>query len=102
MHNVYAHGHGEGRPSRGCRELAPEQRPFLLTRAGFAGIQRYAAVWTGDNSSHWAHLELSIPMLMGLGLSGVAFTGVDIPGFIGRAERGAARALDAGWARSIR
>ena len=68
----------------GFRRHAPHRRPFLLTRAGYAGIQRYAAAWTGDNSSHWEHLELSMPMLMGLGLSGVAFTGVDIPGFIGR------------------
>ncbi len=63
--------------------LRPDRRPFVLTRAGFAGIQRYSAVWTGDNSSYWAHLESSITMLLGLGLSGVAFTGADIPGFAG-------------------
>ncbi len=83
VHNVY----GMGMVKAGfeaLRRLVPERRPFLLTRAGYAGIQRYAAAWTGDNSSHWEHLELSIPMLVGLGLSGVAFTGVDIPGFIGR------------------
>lgn len=83
VHNVYGLGMAMG-AYEGLRELAPERRPYLLTRAGFAGIQRYAAVWTGDNSSHWTHLETSIPMLVGLGLSGVAFTGVDIPGFIGR------------------
>ncbi len=83
VHNVYGLCMARG-TYEGLRELAPGRRPFILTRAGFAGIQRYAAVWTGDNSSHWAHLETSIPMLVGLGLSGVAFTGVDIPGFIGR------------------
>ena len=62
------------------------KRGFVLTRAGFAGIQRYSAVWTGDNSSYWEHLALSIPMLLGLGLSGVAFTGADIPGFAANAN----------------
>ncbi|MFN3266150.1 MAG: glycoside hydrolase family 31 protein [Deinococcales bacterium] len=62
------------------------KRGFVLTRAGFAGIQRYSAVWTGDNSSYWEHLALSIPMLLGLGLSGVAFTGADIPGFAAHAS----------------
>jgi alpha-glucosidase len=61
----------------------PDQRPFILTRAGFAGIQRYAAVWTGDNVASWEHLELGIRMLIGLGLSGVPFVGADVGGFIG-------------------
>ncbi|MCI0670097.1 MAG: glycoside hydrolase family 31 protein [Myxococcaceae bacterium] len=84
VHNAYALGMANG-TFEALRQLAPERRPFLLTRAGYAGIQRYAAVWTGDNSSWWTHLEASIPMLLGLGLSGVSFTGVDIPGFLGRA-----------------
>ncbi|HLL01495.1 MAG TPA: TIM-barrel domain-containing protein [Myxococcaceae bacterium] len=83
VHNVYGMGMVKA-GFEGFRRLEPERRPFLLTRAGYAGIQRYAAVWTGDNSSHWEHLELSMPMLVGLGLSGVGFTGVDIPGFIGK------------------
>ncbi len=62
------------------------KRGFVLTRAGFAGIQRYSAVWTGDNSSYWEHLAFSIPMILGLGLSGVAFTGADIPGFAANAN----------------
>ncbi len=61
----------------------PDERPFILTRAGFAGIQRYAAVWTGDNVASWEHLELGIRMLIGLGLSGVPFVGADVGGFIG-------------------
>ncbi len=82
VHNAYGLG-----MARACfdafRRYAPERRPFILTRAGFAGIQRYAAVWTGDNSSTWAHLEQSIPMLLGLSLSGVPFVGADVPGFLG-------------------
>jgi alpha-glucosidase len=63
----------------------PTERSFFLTRAGYAGIQRWSAVWTGDNQSLWEHLEMSIPMLCNLGLSGVAFAGADIGGFAGNA-----------------
>lgn len=84
VHNVY--GLTMCQSTREVLErLAPTKRPFVLTRAGFAGVQRYSAVWTGDNSSYWAHLEQSVAMLLGLGLSGVAFTGADIGGFAGDA-----------------
>ncbi len=59
----------------------PEQRAFVLSRSGHAGIQRHAALWTGDNASRWPHLRESLPMLMNLSLSGVAFCGADIGGF---------------------
>jgi len=59
----------------------PGRRPFLLTRSGHAGIQRSAAVWTGDNRSRWHDLRESIPMLLNLSLSGVPFCGSDIGGF---------------------
>ncbi|AUX22644.1 alpha-glucosidase [Sorangium cellulosum] len=85
VHNVY--GLGMARAAfEGFARHAPDRRPFVLTRAAFAGIQRYAAVWTGDFSSNFTHLEASIAMLLGLGLSGVPFTGADIPGFVGRAS----------------
>lgn len=67
----------------GLREQRPDERPFVLSRSGFAGIQRYAAVWPGDNMSWFEHLRESIPMLLNLGLSGVPFAGVDIGGFGG-------------------
>jgi len=63
------------------RKVRPDERPFVLTRSGYAGIQRYAAVWLGDNKSWFEHLRLSIPMLLNVSLSGVAFCGVDIGGF---------------------
>jgi alpha-glucosidase len=66
-------------------KLRPQERSFVLTRSGYAGIQRYSAVWTGDNRSSWEHLEMSLPMLCNLGLSGVPFVGVDIGGFFGNA-----------------
>jgi len=67
----------------GLRTLDPESRPFVLTRATFAGGQRYAATWTGDNSSSWNHLRLATPMLENLGLSGFAFVGADVGGYAG-------------------
>ncbi|MEJ5999382.1 glycoside hydrolase family 31 protein [Paucibacter soli] len=81
-HNVY--GMQMARASfEGLRRLRPEQRPMVLTRAGFAGVQRYAAVWTGDNSPTWTHLALTIPMLSNLSVSGVPFVGADVGGFMG-------------------
>jgi alpha-glucosidase len=64
----------------------PRIRPFVLTRAGFAGIQRYAANWMGDNVSRWDHLGMSMPMAMGFGISGQPFVGADIGGFAGHAN----------------
>jgi alpha-glucosidase len=67
----------------GYRRIRPDRRPFVLTRSGFAGVQRYAAIWTGDNLAAWNHLRMAVPMLLGLGLSGVPFVGADIGGFFG-------------------
>lgn len=82
IHNLY--GFLEAKATyEGLLSARPQQRPFLLTRSGFAGIGRYAAVWTGDNSSWWEHLDLAIRECLNLSLSGVAFCGPDIGGFIG-------------------
>jgi alpha-glucosidase len=79
-HNVY--GMQMARATfEGLKKLTPEKRPFVLTRAGFAGVQRYSAVWTGDNYASWDHLALSIPMLANLSVSGVPFVGCDVGGF---------------------
>jgi alpha-glucosidase len=67
----------------GLRTLDPDLRPFVLTRATYAGGQRYAATWTGDNSSSWNHLRMATPMLENLGLSGFAFSGADAGGYAG-------------------
>jgi alpha-glucosidase len=67
----------------GLLKITPNQRPFVLTRATYAGGQRYAATWTGDNSSTWNHLRLTTPMLLNLGLSGFGLTGADVGGFAG-------------------
>jgi alpha-glucosidase len=65
----------------GLRKANPDLRPFILSRAGSAGIQRYAAQWLGDNASDWDHLRMSLPMAMAMGISGQPFIGADIPGF---------------------
>jgi alpha-glucosidase len=82
IHNVY--GMENSRATyEGLLKLAPNQRPFVLTRATYAGGQRYAATWTGDNSSTWNHLRLTTPMLLNLGLSGFGMSGADVGGFAG-------------------
>jgi alpha-glucosidase len=82
IHNVY--GLLMSRATyEGLRRLRPDERPFVLTRASFAGGQRYAAMWPGDNISSWEHLRATIPLLTGMGLSGLAFVGSDIGGFAG-------------------
>jgi alpha-glucosidase len=67
----------------GLLTLMPNQRPFVLTRASYAGGQRYAATWTGDNSSTWNHLRLTTPMILNLGMSGFGMSGADVGGFVG-------------------
>ena len=57
------------------------RRFFLLSRSGFAGIQRYSANWTGDIWSTWRHLKASVSMLLNMSLSGLFFIGADIGGF---------------------
>jgi alpha-glucosidase len=61
-------------------------RTFVLTRAAYAGIQRYAALWTGDNVASDEHMMLGVRLVNSLGLSGVPFTGYDVGGFAGEAS----------------
>ena len=72
--------------TQGLRKAMPELRTFVLSRSGFAGIQRYAANWMGDNQSRWDHLWLSIAMGSGFSISGQAFVGADIGGFQGNSK----------------
>jgi alpha-glucosidase len=82
IHNVY--GMENARATyEGLLKLRPDERPFVLTRAAYAGAQRYAASWTGDNSSTWNHLGMTVPTLLSLGLSGYPMVGADVGGFVG-------------------
>jgi alpha-glucosidase len=65
------------------RELRPDRRPWIVSRSGWAGIQRYAWHWTGDTESSWHSLRMTISMILNLGLSGVPFVGPDVGGFSG-------------------
>ena len=84
-HNQYALLMAMG-TTAGLLQAMPDRRTFVLSRAGSAGIQRHAATWTGDNLSRWDHLQMSMPMVAGLGLSGQPFVGADIGGFHGNAD----------------
>jgi len=80
-HNVY--GLQMARSSYEGAKTSMNKRPFILTRAGYAGLQRYTAIWTGDNRPEEDHMLLGVRLLNSLGLSGVPFAGMDIGGFIG-------------------
>jgi alpha-glucosidase len=79
-HNQYALLMAMG-TTEGLLKAMPNQRTFVLSRAGFSGIQRYSANWLGDNCSRWEHLWMSLPMALGFGVSGQPFIGADIGGF---------------------
>lgn len=79
MHNVYGHLMSKA-TYEGLRK-ADDKRPFVITRACYAGSQKYTTVWTGDNQSLWPHLQMAVPQLCNLGLSGFAFAGTDVGGF---------------------
>ncbi len=84
-HNVY--GLQMARSTyEGARNQFKGKRPFVLTRSGFSGIQRHAAVWTGDNVSSGEGLLTDVHLVNSLGLSGVAFAGCDVGGFVGEAS----------------
>ncbi len=67
----------------GTRSLMNGKRPLTLTRASYAGAQRYTAIWTGDNFASDAHMMLGCRLVNSLGISGMAFAGVDVGGFMG-------------------
>jgi alpha-glucosidase len=80
IHNAYAQSLLEA-TSQGIDALRPGKRNFVIARGGYAGLQRYAGIWTGDSVSDWGHYQANIPMVLGLGLSGVPISGSDIGGF---------------------
>ncbi len=79
-HNVY--GMLMVKASReGILKVNPEKRPFILSRSGYLGSNRFAATWTGDNCATVEHMKMSIPMSLNLGLSGQPFSGPDMGGY---------------------
>ena len=82
VHNIFGMQNSRG-TFEGLLKISPDTRPFVMTRASYAGGQRYAATWSGDNSSTWNHLRQTTPQLINLGLSGFAMSGADVGGFAG-------------------
>lgn len=82
IHNVYGMQNTRATYD-GLLKLRPDERPFVMTRASYAGGQRYAVTWTGDNSATWDHLKLSVQQIINLGLSGFAYSAADVSGFAG-------------------
>ncbi|KFM25547.1 Neutral alpha-glucosidase AB [Auxenochlorella protothecoides] len=92
LHNAnglfYHMATASGLRRRGYKEVdtVSGDRPFVLSRAFFSGTQRVGPIWTGDNAAEWAHLEVSIPMLLSLNVAGLPFSGADVGGFFGNPE----------------
>ncbi len=85
FHNAY--GLNEAKATfDGMTKANPARRPFILSRAAYAGQQRYSAVWTGDSPSRWNTLAATFPMMLGMGLSGVVFAGSDVGGYAGAGD----------------
>lgn len=86
-HNLYGmlfhRSTGEGLIKRNYDE---DVRPFVLSRAFFAGSQKYGAIWTGDNKAEWSHLEIATPMLLSMNVAGLSFVGADVGGFFGNPD----------------
>ncbi|MDF3293984.1 glycoside hydrolase family 31 protein [Streptomyces silvisoli] len=79
-HNVY--GLAMARAGyEALRELRPDRRPFLFSRSGWAGMQRYGGTWSGDVATGWPGLRASLALVLGLGLCGVPYSGPDVGGF---------------------
>ncbi|MFJ7200545.1 MULTISPECIES: TIM-barrel domain-containing protein [unclassified Streptomyces] len=81
-HNVY--GLAMARAGyEGLRRLRPQERPFLFSRSGWVGMQRYGGTWSGDVATGWPGLRASLALVLGLGLCGVPYSGPDVGGFDG-------------------
>jgi len=65
----------------GINTLRSNKRNFIIARGGYAGMQRYAGLWTGDSASSWDFLSINVPEVLNLGLSGIPIAGCDIGGF---------------------
>ncbi|HZX39350.1 MAG TPA: glycoside hydrolase family 31 protein, partial [Streptomyces sp.] len=81
-HNVYGLAMAQA-GYEGLLRLRPEERPFLFSRSGWAGMQRYGGTWSGDVSTGWPGLRASLSLVLGLGLCGVPYSGPDVGGFDG-------------------
>ncbi|KAI0564994.1 Neutral alpha-glucosidase AB [Gracilaria domingensis] len=83
LHNIFGHYFFQATYEGILKGHGGNDRPFVLSRSFFAGSQKFGAIWTGDNSAVWNHLESSVRMLLSLQVSGMTFSGADVGGFFG-------------------
>ncbi|XP_074630015.1 neutral alpha-glucosidase AB-like isoform X2 [Acropora palmata] len=81
IHNVYGFYQHMATVQGLIDRSGGSHRPFVLSRAFFAGTQRHGPIWTGDNMASWDHLKASLPMILSLNLVGLPFSGADVGGF---------------------
>jgi len=86
-HNLYGmYFHRATAEGLTLRDAAENKRPFVLSRAFYAGSQRWGAIWTGDNAARWDHLAAAAPMLLSISVCGLSFAGADAGGFFGNPD----------------
>jgi len=86
IHNVYGHQWAKMLYQKQL-QMAPEQRPFIMMRAGFAGSQRYGMIpWTGDVNRSWGGLQPQVELALQMGLMGLGYMHSDLGGFAGGEE----------------
>eukprot|EP00834_Sanchytrium_tribonematis_P003043 NODE_108_length_18904_cov_0.654826.p1 type:complete len:686 gc:universal NODE_108_length_18904_cov_0.654826:922-2979(+) len=86
VHNIYGQMMQKATAMGQIKRDEISKRPFVLSRAFYAGTQQFGPIWTGDNMANWEHLASTIPMLLGLQTSGLPFVGADIGGFFGNPD----------------
>ncbi|KAJ1987119.1 glucosidase II [Coemansia spiralis] len=86
LHNIYGMLYHKATYNGLRTRESPNKRPFVLSRAYFAGSQRYGAIWTGDNAASWDHLHASVRMVLSNNIAGMHFSGADVGGFFGNPE----------------
>lgn len=86
VHNLFGHMQLKATFDGLQRRVNNQERPFILSRSHFAGSQRYAAIWTGDNFADWGHMAISIKMCLSEAVAGFSFCGADVGGFLGNPD----------------
>merc|ERR1719333_1721767 len=86
VHNLYGLFQQMATAQGQVKRSGGNARPFVLSRAYFAGSQNWGAIWTGDNKADWGHLAISTPMLLTQGIAGLPFSGADVGGFFGNPD----------------
>lgn len=82
VHNIYGYNMTKA-AAEAFEKIAPDKRTLLFSRSSYIGMHRYGGIWTGDNSSWWSHLLLSIQQMPALNMCGILYTGSDVGGFGG-------------------